>query len=154
MYVKSQMMSPIFLHELPIEQLEQMSQEEIEQTIKAEQLYFQHRPKTIYYLAINGAKTKNDGLVKASAKEHRIGGLAIACVGDEVIYADGTTSKIISGAGTACLIDGLSVALVGSRLENGDEIIDSPNKAVAINIFKGDKAPQVFLVSEQEAKHG
>lgn len=85
MYVKSQMMSQIFLHELPIEQLEQMSQEEIEQTIKAEQLYFQHRPKTIYYLAVNGAKTKNDGLVKASAKEHTIGGLAIACVGDEVI---------------------------------------------------------------------
>ena len=64
------------------------------------------------------------------------------------------TSKIISGAGTACIVDGLSVALVGSRLENGDEIIDSPNKAVAINIFKGDKAPQGFLVSEQEAKHG
>ena len=34
------MTSPIFLHELPIEQLQQMSQEDIEQTIKAEQLYF------------------------------------------------------------------------------------------------------------------
>ena len=62
------MTSPIFLHELPIEQLEKMSQEEIEQTIKAEQLYFQHRPKTLYYFAVNGAKTKNNGLVKASAE--------------------------------------------------------------------------------------
>ena len=148
------MTSPIFLHELPIEQLEKMSQEEIEQTIKAEQLYFQHRPKTLYYFAVNGAKTKNNGLVKASATQHTIDGLAIARVGDVVSYADGTTSKIISGAGTACIVDGLSVALVGSRLENGDEIIDSPNNAVAINIFKGDKAPQGFLVSEQEAKHG
>ncbi|OTG87538.1 hypothetical protein B9T31_03275 [Acinetobacter sp. ANC 4558] len=148
------MTSPIFLHELPIEQLEQMSQEDIDQTIKAEQLYFQHRPKTIYYLAVNGAKTKNDGLVKASATQHTIGGLAIARVGDDVIYADGTTSKIISGAGTAYTVDGLSVALVGSRLENGDKIVDSPNNAVAINIFKGDKALQGFLVSEQDAKNG
>lgn len=148
------MTSPTFLHELPIEQLQQMSQEEIEQTLKAEQLYFQHRPKTLYYFAVNGSKTKNDGLVKASAIQHTIGGLAIARVGDEVIYTDGTTSKIISGAGTACIVDGLSVALVGSRLENGDEIIDSPNNSVAINIFKGDKAPKGFLVSEQEAKHG
>ena len=148
------MTSPTFLYELPIEQLEQMSQEDIEQTIKAEQLYFQHRPKTIYYLAVNGSKTKNDGLVKASVIQHTIGGLAIARVGDEVIYADGATSKIISGAGTACIVDGLSVALIGSRLENGDEIVDSPNNAVAINIFKGDKAPQDFLVSEQDAKNG
>jgi uncharacterized Zn-binding protein involved in type VI secretion len=148
------MTSPTFLYELPIEQLEQMSQEDIEQTIKAEQLYFQHRPKTIYYLAVNGSKTKNDGLVKASVIQHTIGGLAIARVGDEVIYADGATSKIISGAGTACIVDGLSVALIGSRLENGDEIVDSPNNAVAINIFKGDKAPQDFLVLEQDAKNG
>ena len=148
------MASPIFLHELPIEQLEQMSQEDIDQTIKAEQLYFEHRPKNIYYLAVNGAKTKNDGLVKASATQHTIGGLAIARVGDEVIYTDGTTSKIISGAGIACVVDGLSVALVGSRLENGDEIVDSPNNSVVINIFKGDKAPQGFLVSEQDAKNG
>ena len=148
------MASPTFLHELPIEQLEQMSSEDIDQTIKAEQLYFKHRPKTLYYFAVNGAKTKNNGLVKASATQHTIAGLAIARVGDEVIYADGTTSKIISGAGTACIIDGLSVALVGSHLENGDEIIDSPNNAIAINIFKGDKAPQGFLVLEQGAKHG
>jgi uncharacterized Zn-binding protein involved in type VI secretion len=140
------MASPTFLYELPIEQLEQMSQEDIDQTIKAEQLYFQHRPKTSYYLAVNGAKTKNNGLVKASTTQHTIGGLAIARVGDDVIYVDGTTSKIISGAGTACIVDGLSVALVGSHLENGDEIIDSPNNSVAINIFKGDKAPQGFLV--------
>jgi len=148
------MTSPIFLHELPIEQLQQMSQEDIEQTIKAEELYFQHRPKTLYYFAVNGAKTKNNGLVKASATQYTIGGLAIARVGDEVIYVDGTTSKIISGAGTACIVDGLSVALIGSQLENGDEIIDSPNNSVAINIFKGDKAPEGFLTLEQGAKNG
>ncbi|WP_445116658.1 hypothetical protein [Acinetobacter sp. WZC-1] len=39
------MTSPIFLNELPIGQLKQMSQEDIEQTIKAEQLYVQYRPE-------------------------------------------------------------------------------------------------------------
>ena len=34
------MTKPKFLHELPIEQLKQMSQQDIKQTIKAEQLYF------------------------------------------------------------------------------------------------------------------
>ena len=142
------MTKPNFLHELPIEQLKQMSQEDIKQTIKAEQLYFRHRPKKIYYLAVNGAKTKNGGLVKASALESRIGGMPIALVGDDVIYADGVISKIISGAGKGCLINGKSVALVGSHLENGDEIVDSPNNSVAINIFIGDKAPEGFLCQE------
>jgi len=33
-------MSPTFLHELAIEQLQHMSQEDIEQTLKAEQLLY------------------------------------------------------------------------------------------------------------------
>lgn len=130
------MASPIFLHELPIEQLQQMSQEDIEQTLKAEQLYFQHRPKTMYYIAVNGSKTKQGGLVKASATQGKIGDLSIARIGDDVIYADGTVAKIISGAGKVCIVEGLSAALVGSQLDNGDEIIDSPNRTVAINILK------------------
>ncbi|MEG0482992.1 MAG: PAAR domain-containing protein [Acinetobacter sp.] len=140
------MTKPNFLHELPIEQLQQMSQEDIDQTIKAEQLYFQHRPKTLYYLAVNGAKTKNGGLVKASTTACTIEGLAVARVGDDVIYADGTTSKIVSGSGKGCLLDGVAIALVGSHLENGDEIVDSPNHAVAMSVFKGDTPPEGFLV--------
>lgn len=80
------MSSLIFLNDLPVKQ---MSPEDIDQTIKAEQLYFQHRPKTLYHLAVNG-----------------------------------------------------------------DEIIDSPNKSVAINIFKGDKAPEGFLVKQEGVNHG
>ncbi|WP_286994875.1 PAAR domain-containing protein [Acinetobacter sp.] len=142
------MTSPIFLHELPIEQLQQMSQEDIEQTLKAEQLYFQHRPKAMYSLAVNGSKTKQGGLVKASATQGKIGDLSIARIGDDVIYADGTIAKIISGAGKVCIVEGLSAALVGSQLDNGDEIIDSPNRTVAINIFKGETLPEGFLIPE------
>lgn len=147
------MASPIFLHELPIEQLQKMSQEDIEQTLKAEQLYYQHRPKTMYYLAVNGSKTKQGGLVKASATQGKIGDLSIARIGDDVIYADGTIAKIISGAGKVCIVEGLSAALVGSQLDNGDEIIDSPNCTVAINIFKGETLPEGFLIPEG-ADHG
>jgi len=137
-----------FLHQLPIEQIQKMSQEDIEQTIKAEQLYLNNKPQTIYCIAVNGAKSKNGGLVKASTDKVKFAGLAVARVGDDVIYADGTVSKIISGSGSTCLVEGVPVALVGSRLENGDEIIESPNTAVTIRIFKYEPLPEGFLNHE------
>lgn len=145
-------MSPTFLHELAIEQLQHTSQEDIEQTLKAEQLYWENKPQTLYYLAVNGAKTKNGGLVRASYHHYKIAGMSIARVGDDVIYIDGTTSKIIAGAGQACVLDGVPVALVGSHLENGDEIIDSPNTSVAIRIFKDQPKIDNFLSSDTSLK--
>ncbi|MDX8164807.1 PAAR domain-containing protein [Acinetobacter pittii] len=142
------MTSPKFLSELPIEQLQKLSEEDIAQTIEAEQLYYKHKPHTIYYLAVNGSKTRNGGLVRAVNDKSKIGGVAIACVGDEAIYADGTTSKIISGAGKACSINGESAALVGSRLENGDEIIDTPMSLFAVRIYKDQSLPEGFLSHE------
>lgn len=139
------MTSPIYLKDLPIEQLEKLTENDILEISNAEQLYWNNKPHTIYHVAVNGAKSKNGGLVNASSNGVKIKGLSIARVGDEVIYADGTTSKIISGAGTACIIEGSSVALVGSRLENGDEIIESPNTSIAIRIFKDQLAPKNFL---------
>ena len=139
------MASPIFLQELSIEQLQQISPQDVEQTLKAEQLYFKNLPKTNYYLAVNGSKTKSGGLVKASVTQAKINGLSIARVGDSVIYADGTIATIVSGAGQVCIVDGISAALVGSHLDNGDEVIDSPNNTIAISIFKGETLPKGFL---------
>ena len=139
------MTSPIFLQDLPIEQLVKLSENDILQISNAEQLYWNNKPHTTYHLAVHGAKSKNGGLVNASSNVGKIGGLSIARVGDEVIYVDGTTSKIISGAGIACIVDGSPVALVGSRLENGDEIIESPNTSIAIRIFKDQPKPENFL---------
>ncbi|RQL72810.1 hypothetical protein BJI55_17530 [Acinetobacter pittii] len=139
------MTSPIFLQDLPIEQLEKLSKNDIQKISNAEKLYWDNKPHIIYYVAVHGAKTQNDGLVNVSSTNTKIKGLSIARVGDEVIYADGTTSKIISGAGTACIVDGSPVALVGSRLENGDEIIESPNNTIAIRIYKDQALPQNFF---------
>ncbi|QNX86777.1 PAAR domain-containing protein [Acinetobacter seifertii] len=141
------MTSPIFLQDLPIEQLEKLSKNDIQKISNAEKLYWDNKPHIIYYVAVHGAKTQNDGLVNVSSTNTKIKGLSIARVGDEVIYADGTTSKIISGAGTACIVDGSPVALVGSRLENGDEIIESPNNTIAIRIYKDQALPQNFFES-------
>lgn len=139
------MTSPIFLKDLPIEQLVKLSENGIQQISNAEQLYWNNKPHTIYHVAVHGSKSKNGGLVNASSNISKIGGLSIARIGDEVIYADGTISKIISGAGPACVVEGLPVALVGSCLENGDEIIDSPNTSVAIRIYKDQPKPKNFL---------
>ncbi|EKK13907.1 TPA: PAAR domain-containing protein [Acinetobacter baumannii] len=139
------MTSPIFLQDLSIEQLEKLSENDIQQISSAEQLYWNNKPYTIYHVAVHGAKSQNGGLVNASSNSSKIKGLSIARVGDEVIYADGTTSKIISGADIACVVEGSPVALVGSRLENGDVIIDSPNTTIAIRIYKDQPLLQNFL---------
>ncbi|MEQ1067092.1 PAAR domain-containing protein [Acinetobacter sp. XH1741] len=127
-----------------MEQLEKLSENDIQRISNAEKLYWNNKPHAIYCVAVHGAKTQNDGLVNASSTNTKIKGLSIARVGDDVIYADGTTSKIISGAGTACIVDGAPVALVGSRLENGDEIIESPNTTIAIKIYKDQHLLKTF----------
>ena len=93
------MTSPIFFNELPIEQ-----------TLNAEQLYYDNKPHTTYYLAVNGAKTKQGGLLKASSDVWKVRGLS-----------------------------------VGRRLENGDEIVDSPATGITIRIFKDQPTPKNFL---------
>lgn len=47
----------------------------------------------------------------------------IALVGDEVVYSDGTTARIVTGSGARYRKGEQSIALVGSRLNNGDVII-------------------------------
>ncbi|VXA57517.1 conserved hypothetical protein [Acinetobacter proteolyticus] len=134
-----------FLHELSIEQLEALSEREIQEIYNLEQTYWNNKPHTLYYVATHGSKSQKGGLVNTTSNIVKVAGLSLARVGDEVIYADGTTSKIISGAGTACVVDGLPVALVGSHLENGDVIIESPNTSIAIRIFKDQPIPENFL---------
>lgn len=97
------MTSPIFLQDLPIEQLEKLSKNDIQKISNAEKLYWNNKPHIIYYVAVHGAKSQNGGLVNASSNNGKIKGLSIARVGDEVIYADGTASKIISGACWYCM---------------------------------------------------
>ncbi|HEM7137956.1 TPA: PAAR domain-containing protein [Acinetobacter baumannii] len=105
---------PNFLKDLTFQHLQTLNDDEVARLLEAENLYFKQKTRTVYYLAVNGSKTRDGGLVRASNNNYQIEGISIACVGDEVLYADGTTSKIISGAGEACVIAGKPAALVGS----------------------------------------
>lgn len=49
----------------------------------------------------------------------------VACAGDLVEYADGSSAAILSESGE----EHGQVAVVGSRIANGDEIIDTPQQA-------------------------
>ena len=139
------MTSPTFLHELPEEQLKKLSQKDIQKIQQAEQLYWDHKPHTKYYAAFNGAKTKKGGLVRASTHAYKVKGISLALIGDEAIYLDGSTAKIISGAGDLLAVDGRAAALIGSLLENGDEIIDSPITSHVLRLYHDAIIPEGFM---------
>lgn len=126
-----------------------LSLEEIQERIAAEQEFMNKQKHKKFFAATHGSKTKKGGLIKASLnKRIQAQGHYIAVVGDEAIYEDGTTSKIISGAGEAGAIEGYDIALVGSRLENGDEIIESLQSVVEYRLYADREIPQGFLSHE------
>lgn len=47
-----------FLRDLPYEKLQELSENDIQQILKAENLYWKNKPFTKYYIVVNGAKTK------------------------------------------------------------------------------------------------
>jgi len=123
-----------------------LSVEEIQERIAAEQEFMNKQKHKKFFAATHGSKTKNGGLVRATINQNiKAQGHLIAVVGDEAIYEDGTTSKIISGAGEAGSIEGYDIALVGSRLENGDEIIESLQSVFEYRLYADREIPQGFL---------
>lgn len=149
------MASPTFLHELSKEQFKKLSQDDIQKIYSAEQFYWENKPYTAYHFAFNGSKTKNGGYIRASNDSLRIKGISLALIGDDVIYADGATAKIISGKGKAFEIDGRSAALVGSLLENSDQIIDTPETSLVFRLYHDQIVPNDFLNHDlKEDNHG
>lgn len=80
----------------------------------------------IFRFAVVNSLTRRGGVICHASGGATTGGLQVARVGDKVVYADGSEATIISGAGKARVILGVSAALVGSMLDNGDEIISTP----------------------------
>lgn len=144
------MSKPTLLKDLPIEQLKVLTETEILTAIEKEKIYFDSLPQKRYPIALDGAKTKKGGTVKAPFDLVKVKGLNIALVGDDVVYEDGTTAKIISGSGSAMRVIGKGIALVGSHISNDDEIISTPNEVMQIRIFDGEPKPKNFLEPESE----
>ena len=86
-----------------------------------------HPPIAIYRFATEGSRTRNGGEIQNGSSTMTItiqGGRELrgALKGDYVVYPDGSRAQIISGTGH----ENGDMALVGSRLSNGDEIISTP----------------------------
>lgn len=135
-----------FLHQLSQDEISKLSVDEIQKRITDEQEFMNKQPHKKFFVATHGSKTKNGGLIRATFNQKiKAQGHLIAVVGDEAIYEDGTTSKIISGAGEAGAIEGRDIALVGSRLENGDEIVESLQSVFEYRLYADREIPQGFL---------
>jgi uncharacterized Zn-binding protein involved in type VI secretion len=83
-----------------------------------------------YRVAVRGATTRRGGVLRDASGEwkldDRIGKAAV--VGDMVHYADGSSARIVSGLELNADHDFQPVAYVGSVLDNGDIITDSPDR--------------------------
>jgi hypothetical protein len=81
--------------------------------------------------AMQGSTTPRGGVLKevTGAFEIREIHQRAARVGDFVEYADGTRARIITGIGMPGNIE-MAYAVVGSLLDNGDVINDSPHREV------------------------
>ncbi|MCT4708724.1 hypothetical protein MUA04_00505 [Enterobacteriaceae bacterium H11S18] len=129
------------------EQLAEMN-EEARNLIAERNTYNLTHPVTAAYLiATEGSLTRDGGTVISEYNGQQIelenGTLVnVSIVGDEVRYPDGTTAKITTGVGNT---SGKSAALVGSLLDNGDEIISSPQGSVRRAVRAGETLPANFL---------
>ncbi|VEI21322.1 Uncharacterised protein [Serratia plymuthica] len=100
--------------------------------VEEQQRFCREHPVTaIFRIAVDGSMTRNGGIVRAADTGHKIElstgcRVNVALAGDDVVYPDGRTAKIVTSAGEADAINGTGVALVGSVLDNGDEIINTP----------------------------
>jgi len=109
------------------------------QHIEAQEIFFREHPViAIYRIATEGSLSRQGGVIKKGNSGQFIqlnnGHKAqSARTGDCVVYEDGSTAAIVSGAGKAMHDNhGHSIALVGSRLSNGDEIMSSPQATALI----------------------
>lgn len=117
------------------EQLTAMTNEARE-LIEEQKAFCRSHPVTaIYRLAVAGCLTRRGGTgdeFNAPPEEgHKIrleSGLWVSILteGCTVTYPDGSTARIVSSAGSQHSYEGRGIALVGSLLDNGDEIISTP----------------------------
>ncbi|MBN7124535.1 hypothetical protein BSU01_22950 [Erwinia billingiae] len=109
------------------------------QTVEEQEAFLlEHPVVAIYRIAVEGALTQRGGVVRAAWNGSEIAledgqKVNVALEGDEVVYPDGTSARIVTGSGAKFQKGGKSIALVGSRLSNGDVIISTPQAGCTLN---------------------
>ena len=101
--------------------------------------------KLIFRIATVGSLSRNGGIIQKVSGNSTAGSLRVALVGDKVVYADGSKATTISDAGKARDMQGASAALVGNMLDNGDEIISTPQSSNKFVFREGDTLSNGFL---------
>jgi hypothetical protein len=129
------------------EQLAEMNEEARSLIVERNAYNLAHPVTAAYLVATEGSITRDGGTVFSEYNGQQIelenGTLVnVSVVGDEVRYPNGTTAKITTGMGNT---SGKSAALVGSSLDNGDEIISSPQGRVRRAVRAGESLPENFL---------
>lgn len=76
-----------------------------------------------YSFSTVGSTSERVARVAHASRKMEIDELAVACVGDKVVYEDGSETLNIDGAGFAAVYLDKPLALVGGRLGNGDRIV-------------------------------
>ena len=116
----------------------------------------QHPVPDIYRIAVAGCLTRRGGTgdeFNPNPEEgHKIlleNGVwaSVLSEGCTVSYPDGTQARIVSTAGSQFTsADGKGMALVTSQLDNGDEIISTPQNVGILAFRAGESMPEDFLV--------
>ncbi|MBV7478360.1 hypothetical protein [Pseudomonas sp. PDM31] len=114
-----------------------------------QQTYIDTHPAiAIFRCATEGSHTRNGGVIEQGTGPLEFNledGRSVrgARKGDYVLYADGGTAQIITGAGQG----NNDVALVGSLLSNGDEIINTLQDGFSFIAREGVSIAEDFLPS-------
>lgn len=130
--------------------------------IREQEKYVRQHPITrIYRLAVAGCLTRRGGVgdefsqVPEEGDKIRLENgqwASFLTEGCTVTYPDGTQARIVTSAGSQLVsIDGKGMALVNSLLDNGDEIISTPQNTVVLTVRAGESMPAGFLVAVKGA---
>ncbi|WP_233863502.1 PAAR domain-containing protein [Paraburkholderia adhaesiva] len=100
-----------------------------------------------YRFAVYGSTTARGGVLCEPNGEWSVDGKAtkIGLIGDLVQYSDGSTARIASGLVLTNNPAYTSFAFVGSELDNGDTITDSPRR-------RADVSPETFSIVRRQTK--
>ena len=101
-------------------------------------------PEKTHHFATVGSTTERGGRVAVASSGMKLDELAVACVGDLVVYDDGSEARIVDGAGVAAVWRDKPLALVGSSLSNGDRIAKSLHTGAGIVERPGQPIPGLF----------
>jgi uncharacterized Zn-binding protein involved in type VI secretion len=99
---------------------------------------------TVYLFATIGSRTERGGRVTTATTGAEVVGLGIARVGDVVTYRDGSEAVILDGAGEAAASESGPIALVGSRLSNGDRIVETLQDSSGIHLQENQTVKGLF----------